>query len=67
MALAGRTSVQLAVGTVPMLLIAAIVEGFVSPSDLLGLHKAVLGAVLAAAYGTYIYTLGHSRRLVRVH
>jgi uncharacterized membrane protein SpoIIM required for sporulation len=52
--LAARRSVQIAVGTIPMLLIAATVEAFVSPSSLPGWAKATLGAVLGLAYLAYI-------------
>jgi uncharacterized membrane protein SpoIIM required for sporulation len=54
--LAAIRSVQIVVGTVPMLLIAAAVEGFVSPSPLPGIWKALLGAVLATLYLLYILT-----------
>jgi hypothetical protein len=37
-------------------LIAAAVEGFVSPSPLPGIWKALLGAVLATLYLLYILT-----------
>jgi uncharacterized membrane protein SpoIIM required for sporulation len=52
--LAARRSVRIVVGTIPMLLIAATVEAFISPSDLPGWIKASLGAVLALAYLAYI-------------
>ncbi len=52
--LAARRSVRIVVGTIPMLLIAATVEAFISPSDLPGWTKASLGAVLGLAYLAYI-------------
>jgi uncharacterized membrane protein SpoIIM required for sporulation len=51
---AARRSVQIVAGTIPMLLIAATVEAFVSPSQLPGWMKATLGAVLAIAYLAYV-------------
>jgi uncharacterized membrane protein SpoIIM required for sporulation len=54
--LAARRSVKIVVGTIPMLLIAGTVEGFVSPSVLPGMIKATLGISLALAYLTYILT-----------
>ena len=45
----GRTSVEIMVGIVPMLLVAAAIEAFVSPSNLPGAAKALLGASLALA------------------
>jgi uncharacterized membrane protein SpoIIM required for sporulation len=52
--LAARRSVQIVVGTIPMLLIAASVEAFISPSQLSAWTKAALAAVLALAYLAYI-------------
>lgn len=51
--LAARRSVQLVVGTIPMLLLAAAIEGFVSPSNLSGAIKASLGGAVA------LLTLGY--------
>jgi uncharacterized membrane protein SpoIIM required for sporulation len=45
----GRSSVQVMVGIVPMLLIAAAIEAFISPSNLPGPAKALLGLSLALA------------------
>jgi uncharacterized membrane protein SpoIIM required for sporulation len=50
----GRKSVQIVVGLVPVLLVAAMVEGFVSPSNLPGFGKVFLGFALASALLTYI-------------
>jgi uncharacterized membrane protein SpoIIM required for sporulation len=54
--LAARRSVQIVVGTIPMLLIAGVVEAFVSPSHLPGWEKAALGAILALAYLLFVLT-----------
>jgi len=53
--LAARRSVQIVVGTVPMLLIAAAIEGFVSPSQVPGVLKAALAVAVAMAYSVYIW------------
>ena len=45
----GRSSVEIMVGIVPMLLVAAVIEAFISPSNLPGAAKALLGASLALA------------------
>jgi uncharacterized membrane protein SpoIIM required for sporulation len=49
-----RISAQIMLGLVPMLLLAALIEGFVSPSDLPGVAKAFVGFALAVAYLVYI-------------
>ncbi|HID75273.1 MAG TPA: stage II sporulation protein M [Planctomycetaceae bacterium] len=54
MRLAARRSVQLAAGTIPMLLVAAAVEGFVSPSQIPGGAKAAVGLALAVLWLLYI-------------
>ena len=55
---AGQKSGQLLVGVIPMLLIAAFVEGFISPSNLPALIKVLLAVSLGGAYLTYILTRG---------
>jgi uncharacterized membrane protein SpoIIM required for sporulation len=50
----GRTSVQIMVGIVPILLVAGAIEAFVSPSSLPGIAKAALGLCLAAVLLVYI-------------
>ncbi len=50
----GRRSVQIVLGMVPMLLVAAAIEAFVSPSNLPGTAKAFLGAALFAALVAYV-------------
>jgi uncharacterized membrane protein SpoIIM required for sporulation len=52
--LKGRRSVEVVVGIIPMLLIAGAVEGFVSPSDLPGGAKALLGLALLLGLMAYI-------------
>jgi uncharacterized membrane protein SpoIIM required for sporulation len=52
--LAARRSARIFVGTVPMLLVAALVEGFVSPSELPASIKIALAVTLALAYAAYI-------------
>lgn len=56
--LKGRRSVQIIVGIVPILLVAGAIEGFISPSTLPGLLKALLGLSLAATLLGYIVTTG---------
>jgi uncharacterized membrane protein SpoIIM required for sporulation len=53
--LKGQTSVQIIVGIVPILLIAAAVEAFVSPTEVSGIAKALLGLVLGTALLAYIF------------
>ena len=55
---AGQKSGQLLVGVIPMLLIAAFVEAFISPSNLPALIKVLLAVSLGGAYLTYILTRG---------
>jgi uncharacterized membrane protein SpoIIM required for sporulation len=52
--LKGRSSVQIIAGIVPLLLVAGAVEAFVSPSDIPGVAKAILGLALAVALLGYI-------------
>jgi uncharacterized membrane protein SpoIIM required for sporulation len=51
---AGRRSVQLVLGTIPMLLVAGIVEGFVSPTDLPYALKFLLAGALATILVLYL-------------
>jgi uncharacterized membrane protein SpoIIM required for sporulation len=57
--LKGRSSVQIIVGIVPLLLVAGAIEAFVSPSDLPGIAKSMLGLSLAVALLGYIVARGH--------
>jgi uncharacterized membrane protein SpoIIM required for sporulation len=54
----GRSSVQIMAGIVPLLLVAGVIEAFVSPSNLPGLAKALLGLSLALVLLGYIVTSG---------
>ena len=47
---------QIVVGIVPILLVAAVVEAFVSPSNLPGPAKACLGLALAVGLCAYVVT-----------
>jgi uncharacterized membrane protein SpoIIM required for sporulation len=51
---AGGQSVRLLLGTIPMLLVAGVVEGFVSPSDLPYQLKFLLAAALATMLALYL-------------
>jgi uncharacterized membrane protein SpoIIM required for sporulation len=51
---AGRRSVQLVLGTIPMLLVAGVVEGFVSPTDLHYQLKFLLAGALATLLVLYL-------------
>jgi uncharacterized membrane protein SpoIIM required for sporulation len=57
--LKGRSSVQIIVGIVPLLLVAGAIEAFISPSDIPGIAKALLGLSLAVALLGYIVARGH--------
>jgi uncharacterized membrane protein SpoIIM required for sporulation len=63
--LKGRSSVQIIAGIVPLLLVAGAVEAFVSPSDISGVVKAVLGLSLAVALLGYILA-GIGRRQTEI-
>ncbi len=52
----GQHSVRIVIGIVPILLVAATVEAFISPSNLPGSVKALLGLSLALALLAYIVT-----------
>jgi uncharacterized membrane protein SpoIIM required for sporulation len=56
----GRTSVQIIVGIVPILLVAGAIEAFISPSDLPGIVKALLGLCLATLLLVYITWSGRA-------
>lgn len=51
---AGTESSQLLAGVIPMLLIAGLVEGFISPSNVPASLKATLAVALFASYTAYI-------------
>jgi uncharacterized membrane protein SpoIIM required for sporulation len=58
--LQGRRSVQIIVGIIPILLVAGAIEGFVSPSNVPGFAKALLGLSLAIALLSYIVASGRA-------
>jgi uncharacterized membrane protein SpoIIM required for sporulation len=55
---AGRLSAQLFFGTIPLLLIAGVIEGFVSPSDIPIPAKFALGAGLFTLLVLYLSSVG---------
>ena len=57
--LKGRSSVQIIVGIMPLLLVAGAIEAFISPSNIPGVAKAMLGLSLAVALLGYIVVRGH--------
>jgi len=63
--LKGRASIQIVVGIVPPLLVAGAIEAFVSPSDLPGAAKALLGLSLAVALLGYIVARGRPGKSTR--
>jgi len=58
LALAGGRAARLVLGIVPMLIIAGIIEGFVSPSGIATPLKFLLAAVLFSALTTYLARTG---------
>jgi uncharacterized membrane protein SpoIIM required for sporulation len=60
LALAGGRAARLMIGIVPMLVVAGIIEGFVSPSEIATPLKFLLSAVLFAALTTYLLRAGSS-------
>jgi len=55
LALAGARAAKLLMGTIPMLVIAGVIEGFFSPSDAPVTMKFALAGVLLAALLTYLF------------
>jgi uncharacterized membrane protein SpoIIM required for sporulation len=55
---AGREAVLLLIGALPILLVAGLIEGFVSPSDLPGVLKHGIG--LATGIALHLFLLGPS-------
>jgi uncharacterized membrane protein SpoIIM required for sporulation len=58
LALAGGRAARLMIGIVPMLVVAGIIEGFLSPSGLAAPLKFLLSAVLLVALTTYLSRVG---------
>jgi uncharacterized membrane protein SpoIIM required for sporulation len=54
LAIAGARSVRLMLGTIPMLLVAGFIEGFVSPSNIPVEVKFLLSGSLGALLITYL-------------
>jgi uncharacterized membrane protein SpoIIM required for sporulation len=61
LAQAGGRAARLVIGIVPMLIIAGVIEGFVSPSGIAIPLKFLLAAVLFAALTTYLLRTGSSQ------
>ena len=59
--LKGRTSIQIVVGIIPLLLVAGAVEAFVSPSGIPGVVKAALGLCLGLSLVGFVFARGRSR------
>jgi uncharacterized membrane protein SpoIIM required for sporulation len=57
----GQASLQIMVGMVPLLLVAGVIEAFVSPSNTPGAAKAFLGLSVALALFGFIVARGHPR------
>ena len=62
LAQAGGRAARLMIGIVPMLVVAGVIEGFVSPSGIATPLKFLLAAVLFAALTTYLLRTGSSPR-----
>jgi uncharacterized membrane protein SpoIIM required for sporulation len=58
LALAGGRAARLMIGIIPMLVVAGVIEGFVSPSGLAAPLKFLLSAVLFTALTTYLARVG---------
>lgn len=58
LALAGGRAARLMIGIIPMLVVAGVIEGFVSPSGLATPLKFLLSAVLFTALTTYLARVG---------
>ena len=58
---AGRTSLRLFGGVVPLLIIAGLIEGFVSPTGLDPLTKFAIGAAMFALLAAYLGLAGRER------
>lgn len=64
-ALAGRTAVLLAFGCVPLLVVAGLLEGFVSPSGLPRLVKFLVGLSSGILLYLYVFLAGREPREMR--
>jgi uncharacterized membrane protein SpoIIM required for sporulation len=59
---AARRSVELVVGTAPVLVVAGLIEGFISPSELPVLAKLVIGPLSGIALYALLLTVGRAKR-----
>jgi uncharacterized membrane protein SpoIIM required for sporulation len=62
LALAGGRAARLMIGIIPILIVAGIIEGFISPSGLATPLKFLLAAVLFAGLTTYLWLAGSGSR-----
>lgn len=62
LARAGARGAQLLLGTIPILVIAGVIEGFFSPSNAPVIMKFTLAAVLFPALLSYLFLLGRPRK-----
>jgi uncharacterized membrane protein SpoIIM required for sporulation len=63
LARAGGRAAQLLLGTIPMLIVAGVIEGFLSPSETAAPLKFLFGAVMFAALVTYLMRARQIRKL----
>jgi hypothetical protein len=62
LAQAGARAAQLLLGTIPMLIIAGLIEGFFSPSNAPAAMKFTLAAVLFPALLSYLFLTGRPEK-----
>jgi uncharacterized membrane protein SpoIIM required for sporulation len=62
LARAGGRAAQLLLGTIPMLIVAGVIEGFLSPSETAAPLKLLFGTVMFAALVTYLMRARQIRR-----
>ena len=55
LARAGAEAIRLVLGTIPILIIAGTIEGFISPSGLAARWKFVLAAAIATIFFLYLF------------
>jgi uncharacterized membrane protein SpoIIM required for sporulation len=66
LARAARRAVELALGAAPVLVVAGLIEGFISPSDLAIPIKLTIGPLAGIALYALLLTVGRTSRHVRV-
>jgi uncharacterized membrane protein SpoIIM required for sporulation len=64
LAQAGKQAVRLMLGTIPMLIVAGIIEAFISPTAIPSLLKFTFAAVLAGLFAVYLATAGQASAAV---